>query len=539
MLSTLQTYIRKYRSIKQGSIAARAKFNVFVGGVVIASFFSLISLFVIRSIEFDRINNEVNNLLLSVESSVRIVCLAENATLASAISSDLLKNPTIVSVRISSSKNLLAEAHKNGYENLSLNEHNLILKKITSPFHDAPDVGSIEIVTDTGSIGWIAGNYAILMASTLFLILLVAAYLLALVISIRVIRPITQFSEEMRNRKPDSFTHLSPPFEFAQNEIGRLSEDINALIDRIILLNTQNHQMTNQIQRTESRMRVLVENAAIGIFNINGQGDILSCNPAFFTILHIPESRKTIPTALNLSSLIPSNEKMISEMIHRVQTEKIQKKEDFELVSRISKTSSWIQIILAPEEDGSLQGLIHDITENKKKESAVMSLTERDSLTEAYNRRGMQKRLNAAFSNYRNNHDLAFAVMLLDLDWFKEVNDSFGHEAGDLVLCIVTRRLEGILREEDTISRLGGDEFLLILPTIKKVDWAVHLGERIINTIRNEIDIGDGRKVKIGVSIGIAISTPNDVGSENLLRRADSAMYAAKKAGKCQLSIAD
>jgi diguanylate cyclase (GGDEF)-like protein len=179
----------------------------------------------------------------------------------------------------------------------------------------------------------------------------------------------------------------------------------------------------------------------------------------------------------------------------------------------------------------------HDITERKAYEQQLTRLAFRDSLTGLANRALLLDRLERALDS-SHRHEQPVAVVFLDLDNFKVVNDSLGHEQGDTLLVEVARRLEGCLRAGDTAARLGGDEFTLLLEDASQAD-AVAVAERVVEALRSPIQLAD-RSVVVSGSLGVALSTPrSQERPETLLRRADLAMYKAKAEGKGRWAVFD
>ena len=129
-----------------------------------------------------------------------------------------------------------------------------------------------------------------------------------------------------------------------------------------------------------------------------------------------------------------------------------------------------------------------------------------------------------------------FAVLYCDLDGFKLVNDVFGHEAGDAVLTEVAIRLQRLVRPYDTVTRFGGDEFVILLENIQHPHDAATIAHRIVDAMSESIALRDAEAM-IGISIGVAVSVPGDTTPEALLSRADAAMYEAKHAGKGRVEV--
>ncbi len=168
-------------------------------------------------------------------------------------------------------------------------------------------------------------------------------------------------------------------------------------------------------------------------------------------------------------------------------------------------------------------------------EAAAEEGAMRDELTRLPNRVAFREELARAFARVARQNE-RFALMSFDLDGFKAVNDSLGHETGDAVLVEASRRLKAATRESDLVARLGGDEFALIAIDIHSVEDAVTIAHRILAGFRAPFEI-DGRTMPISLSIGIAIAPSDGVDPESLLRNADNAMYATKQSGRCGYTL--
>ena len=174
---------------------------------------------------------------------------------------------------------------------------------------------------------------------------------------------------------------------------------------------------------------------------------------------------------------------------------------------------------------------MRDITERKQAESKISFLAYHDQLTGLPNRELFYDRMSQAISQARRKHS-RLALLFLDLDGFKTVNDNYGHEAGDTVLKAVANRLQACVRGMDTVARLGGDEFTIILSEMEKPEDVTSIAEKIIQKLTGPVLLHDTSKCAVGVSIGIAIYPEDGYELDRLMRAADSAMYESKAGGK-------
>ncbi|MDH5749623.1 MAG: EAL domain-containing protein, partial [Rhodospirillales bacterium] len=177
-----------------------------------------------------------------------------------------------------------------------------------------------------------------------------------------------------------------------------------------------------------------------------------------------------------------------------------------------------------------IASLVQDITQRKKAEETIWLQANFDSLTDLPNRMVFFDRLEMAQKQADRNERMV-GLLFLDLDYFKDVNDSEGHSMGDVLLVEVAKRLRKSIRKMDTVARLGGDEFAIIQTMISHVDDTKVLAEKILASLEEPFDLGN-KKIFIGASIGITIFPIDDQSPNELLRNADIAMYAAKDKGR-------
>ena len=177
-----------------------------------------------------------------------------------------------------------------------------------------------------------------------------------------------------------------------------------------------------------------------------------------------------------------------------------------------------------------ISGIFQDITERMQSEARIRQLAYHDSLTGLPNRKLFSDRLGMALTQARRNQK-SVGIAMLDLDRFKEVNDTLGHDTGDLLLKATAERLGSVLRKGDTVARIGGDEFVLILPELEAVEDATLVAQKIVDRFRKPFVI-NAHQLIVTASIGIVLYPTDGMDEGTLLKHADIAMYRAKEAGR-------
>ncbi len=290
-------------------------------------------------------------------------------------------------------------------------------------------------------------------------------------------------------------------------------------------------QIEEALQLSERRYRALFERNLAGVYRSTMEGRILDCNEAFARIFGYGSREEVLRQAAWDLYVRPDDRKAaLAKLVER------QNLTNYELcLKRKDGSTVWVlqNENLSEGPDGLLsviEGTVIDISERKRAEEQVKHLAFHDPLTNLPNRLLFNDRLTLAVAQ-AHRHNQRLAVLFLDLDRFKIINDSLGHSVGDELLRQLAERIQEHVREGDTVARLGGDEFTLLVPGITADEDAAKIARKICGAIHDPFWI-DGRELFVTASVGVSVYPADGHDAETLVRNADSAMYRAKEQGR-------
>ncbi|HUJ13145.1 MAG TPA: EAL domain-containing protein [Thermoanaerobaculia bacterium] len=278
------------------------------------------------------------------------------------------------------------------------------------------------------------------------------------------------------------------------------------------------------LRDSENRYRLLFEQNAAGVCVTKLDGEIVDCNATFASMLRY-ERAELIGNKIALLYERPVER---AEIEHMLQSAKTLNSIETEL-RRKSGGSLYVLQNLTLVGD-RIHMTVADISDRKRAEEQIEFHAYHDVLTRLPNRKLFTDRLTQNLTHARRSGK-PLAVMFVDLDHFKTINDTLGHTAGDELLLEMARRLRSCVREEDTVARLGGDEFTIILSELRHPEDAITVAEKIIAAVQKPLTVGE-MSIEVSASIGIALYPVDGNDPESLLRNADSAMYRAKESGR-------
>ncbi|MCW8199895.1 EAL domain-containing protein [Verminephrobacter aporrectodeae subsp. tuberculatae] len=290
-------------------------------------------------------------------------------------------------------------------------------------------------------------------------------------------------------------------------------------------------QRTAEIQATQQQLRAIIDAVPDPLFEIDLDGRCCSVHSQRAELLVAPADALV---GRNVTQVLPAlAAQSVLEVLHEAQSRGWSTGRQIMLdLPRLGST--WFELSAARKPDGAdarprLILLARDITQQREAQERVQHLAHFDPLTDLPNRTLLAERARRHIADAQARGE-QLAMLFLDLDHFKNVNDSLGHRVGDILLVAVARRLESLLRPQDTLSRLGGDEFLLLLPS----SHAAHAGEvatRILSAMAQPFQV-EPYELSTTASVGVALYPADGDSFETLCQRADAAMYQAKRGGR-------
>ncbi|MYN08631.1 EAL domain-containing protein [Pseudoduganella aquatica] len=327
------------------------------------------------------------------------------------------------------------------------------------------------------------------------------------------------------------------PLRYLRCKLTRVPLDGERMLLLVLEDVTASLQARAQLRASEARFRSAFGQAAVGLAQLSPDGRWLRANFKLQSLLGYTEAELA---GMTLNSVLPPEE-------HAAETEALQRVLAGDSDSHCRELRYchkaghlvWVQATYSrmyTEQDGvTLIGVIEDVAQRKRYEQELTQLARQDALTGLANRALLLDRLTQAVS-YARRASRWVAVLFLDLDRFKNINDSLGHDAGDQVLVEVAARLLACVRSGDTVARLGGDEFVVLLADVARGDEVAAVAQKLADALAQPMFVF-GHEITPVASFGISLYPKDGGDSQALLKNADAAMYSAKKLGGAQFQF--
>lgn len=503
---------------------------VTLGAIAFALVASVISYVRTQSDEFELMKKALEQLFFTIQRNAEIAAYLDSKDLAGEVVDSLSGNDIVSGVMLSSVNGMVITS---SWED---SDAGALRFPLYTPFPAFEQIGEVKIQMNEALL-----NSRVLKSAfeqMLILVVLIAVIsILILVLVLRVLTyPVQSIAASLHRIVPGDENSLRCPKGHEEDEIGNLVNDINKLLESARQTIQQEQYLRNRVENLEKHFRLIFERASAGIFLLDRHFHLNSINQAFKDIAGIAlEERRSDKLNIFFPDLF-YDVTVVRNLLEEVLKTGKQAACDLRLATLTAGEERWLHclfsIVKNDDGDSLIEGLVIDVTERTFEMERILFESQHDALTQLLNRRAGEQRLDDMIRNASRSGS-QILLMLIDLDGFKDINDNYGHDAGDQVLVEVSRRMQSVIRKEDILIRLGGDEFVIGFP-IK--DGGTDESEQVVNKLQQqlttEVVLGDGLPVAIGASIGTALYPGDGTDLGSLMTHADSAMYQMKKQRK-------
>ncbi|WP_374325183.1 diguanylate cyclase domain-containing protein [Azonexus sp.] len=520
------------------SIHKRLALSVAVGSLAFAAAVGLISFVLEYRSQHTQARTLQDQLVATVQASAAVGAFVGNREISAEVAEGLLANPIIQGVRIESSRGFVHEQQRDESRGLPV-EYPLL-----SPVDQQDPIGRLLVWQTEAEVNRQARASALRYAMLLMLQVLISAGLLMILFGRVVGHPLTRVARELEAIRPGSSRRIPVPAGHERNEIGLLVRSGNTLLSAVEAAILEERRLQAEVAEMEAHYRRIFETTNVGIMILKPDGRLLNCNSTLMTrIVGISFDTASADGNADLIGTIFCLPEQAWLMVWQAHDCGQSVASDLQLRSH-DGSERWAHCMISVTVDAQgdielIEGVLYDVTVRRMREQEAQRAAEVDPLTGLPNRRAMELFLENAVS-YAHTHRNDLGLMLIDLDGFKEINDTHGHLVGDCVLKVVGERLGSILRRNhDLVSRLGGDEFVIIIgPGNAGIRMLEGLAGELVSLLSAPITVGKDCTVSVGASVGIARFPEHGENSRQLLDAADVAMYHVKGSGKNAYAVA-
>lgn len=476
----------------------------------------------------DAIHEKIDIVLNSISPQISLNLSYGFLNAIDEINKEQLKNKNILFIKIESDKLEKPLIYKQN-EDVNIHSSKFISKKNLIDPSIQNLLGEITILYSSKTYDHQMDNFyqTALIGALLFLFSL---FLISMFL-INSLKPLSKLAKAMDQFNPYEPKKLDIKID-AKNEIGSIVNSANIMVENLISYIEHTSTLTNELSQQQQHLKNAQRIANVGSWEYDAVNNNLILSDEIYRILGMKKNSSI--TLEKYFDLISDEDRT---NVIRTIDKSIENGSTFNIKYKLKLPNSKIiyvrtkgRVRKKSSGDIKLTAVTVDVTKDTQNEQMIEQLAYYDSLTNLPNRVLFKDRVKNAIINAKR-HKTKIAIMFLDLDNFKIVNDTLGHSVGDKLLIYVSKLLSNVLRENDTISRVGGDEFTILLTDINEEDDAKHIAQNIFDSLQGQHDI-DSHKLSVTTSIGIALYPDSAQDIDKLIQNADTAMYEAKKDNK-------
>jgi diguanylate cyclase (GGDEF)-like protein/PAS domain S-box-containing protein len=461
----------------------------------------------------------INQLYNTVSPTASIASYLGDEELAKEVVNGLTSNDIITSAAIKTDKLMvLSDTYQQSSDTIEF--------VLYSPFEKERRVGLLYVEANESYLRAKADNISATNTFVVAIEALIITIISILVTYSVITRPILSIGKALHSIRPGTSERIDKPRSHQESEIGQLADDVNELLAKAEQQMLKEKSLRDEVKILESRFRMLFENATSAIALVEPKGDILLYNDNFEKLIE----KLKLPLKKNYGHYLQDLfvvKKELHEQIQIAFANNESATAELELIS-YQDESIWVQVVvtllITDDLQESYQITLHDISKRKYQISLLDQKANYDGLTNLLNRQATEQHLNKLIINRQ-----PFALIMMDLNDFKPINDVFGHDAGDELLIHVSSQLLKSLRKADVLSRWGGDEFVIILPSTTKDD-VINICAKLASKLSKPHHLSQyDKSVSVTASMGVSFYPDDQMELLELIRAADKAMYYVKK----------
>lgn len=514
--------------------------------VVILAALILSSISAVFTFQMAKINkteetlHQIEQLIDAVESSAAIASYANNLEIAQDVLKGLLRTDVICHVHIQNATTLNLSLDKNVDAAFCTIP---IRRELYSPFLATEKVGYIEVQLNEKFIHQSIIEIARPMALPQGFLIIVTAAIFWLIISIYLTRPLLKLSNQVHNIEPGTANRLTVSPKNKNDEIGYLAKDVNQMLNIVEQTLNEEKRLRHFIDAMKRQYQMVFEGARTGIMLMDIKGRCFLANPMVGQMLHAVKSNSPFCLIGDWVENYFVNPAEFWTMFNETMMTGEHCSHDLPIrFDKGKRRSGWLHVLMSRQkntdnEQYTVECLLFDISERRGQEDEARYIADHDGLTGLYNRRAGERLISSEVERCNINNERSGVILLVDLDRFKQINDTWGHEAGDKVLIDVSNRMKSTVRAEDAVVRLGGDEFIIGLFEFQSDEALKNLIVKLITTIQLPVNFNDGNSDYVGASIGVVRYPDNGKEFTELLSLADVGLYKVKNGGRNGFSI--
>lgn len=470
-----------------------------------------------------------------VYHSATIAAYSNNSVIVDDILKGLISNELVARVSFES-ENIHQKAGKTDIQSKIAP----IVRLLYSPFDEKELLGELSIIPSEKNINQRADEVAIVVVQQIVLILSLSTVFITFLIWLIIGKPITVLAHNLAKVDPSKNSiRLSVSSMVKDSELDFFALTVNELLDRVQEQIIEERNLRDNIELIAKNFQMIFDLSSNALVVTDISFNLMTYNTAYEMLVASTSGQKKPHHDANWLQLLVKNPDELKANIRLLLDEKSNNSIDVKLLSQKESVRHWVSIsareAINTFNEKVIIIFINDISRQHEALYQSELTASTDHLTNLLNRRVAERKITHMIHEAYITHQ-SMALLLLDLDGFKAINDIYGHEAGDTVLINIAQRLKQITRKTDAVSRWGGDEFVIGLDGVEQEE-SLRLAQKILDAVSEPITLDHDVSVNVGASIGIAICPESAIDFITAFEYADLAMYEVKRSGKQGVKI--